>query len=183
MKYLFSAIFLSVAVRLTGALHISEPEKRTCGDPGNAQPLYRCYNPTGLDHYYTTSANNVNLHNSVWPFQEVAAMVFVDAEESTVPFYHVYSNAVIDNYYTTSMTEVEAALKNGYANATNDPLTYVYPTQICGSVPFYELYSASKTDHFYTTSESERLDFIANEGYTDVEIAGYVLPLSPSQCT
>ncbi|KAF7341294.1 hypothetical protein MVEN_01865500 [Mycena venus] len=182
MKYLLSAIFLSVVVRLTGALHISEPEKRTCGDPSNSLPLYRSYNPTGIDHYYTTDVSKVNQHDSVWALQEVAALVFVDQEESTVPFYRLYNSAVVDNFYTTSMTEAEAALKNGYVNITND-LIYIYPTQICGSVPFYKLYSASGTDNFYTTSESERLDFISNHGYADVEIAGYVLPLTPSQCT
>ncbi|KAF8191941.1 hypothetical protein K438DRAFT_1830278 [Mycena galopus ATCC 62051] len=178
MKCLLSAIFISVAVGLTGAL----PQKRTCGDPGNAVPLYRSYNPTGVDHYYTADADHVNLYDSGWPLQQVAALVFVDQEESTVPFYHLYSRAAVDNYYTTSMTEVQAALNNGYVNVTNDPLTYIYPTQICGSAPFYKLYSASQTDNFYTTSESERLDFIANQGYVDVEIAGYVLPLTPSQC-
>jgi hypothetical protein len=38
-------------------------------------------------------------------------------------------------------------------------------------------------DNFYTISEAERLDFIANHGYTDIEIAGYVLPVTQStQC-
>ncbi|KAF8191940.1 hypothetical protein K438DRAFT_1830277 [Mycena galopus ATCC 62051] len=164
IKCLLSAIFISVAVRLTGA----SPQKRTCGDPGNAVPLYRSYNPTAVGHYYTAHADVVNKGDSGWPPQMVAALVFVDQEESTVPFYNLYNKVV-------------PALKNGYVNDT-DPLTYIYPTQICGSAPFYKLYSASQTDNFYKTSESERLDFIANQGYADVEIAGYVLPLTPSQC-
>ncbi|KAJ7935831.1 hypothetical protein B0H13DRAFT_2304326 [Mycena leptocephala] len=159
MKYILSAIFLSIAVRLTDA----SPQKRTCGDPANALPFYRCYNPTGVDHYYTANPNHVNLYNSGWPFQEVAAMVFITQEESTVPFYHLYKESVMDNYYTTSMAEVQAALKIGYVNVTTDPFTYIYPTQVCGSVPFYKLYSASNTDNFYTTSESERQAFITRD--------------------
>ncbi|KAF7349629.1 hypothetical protein MSAN_01689000 [Mycena sanguinolenta] len=146
-------------------------------------PLYRSYNAAGVDHYYTVDADHVNQADSFWPLQKVAALVFVDQEESTVPFYHLFNGNAVDNYYTTSIAEVEVAINAGYVNISDDPLTYIYPTQICGSVPFYKLYSASQTDNFYTTSESERLDFIANQGYVDIEIAGYVLPLTPSQCT
>ncbi|KAF7349635.1 hypothetical protein MSAN_01689600 [Mycena sanguinolenta] len=182
MKYLLSAIFISVVIRLTGALHISEPQKGTCGDLGNAVPFYRTYNAAAVDHYYTASVSRVNQFDSQWALQQVAAFVFVDQEDSTVPLYHLYNGNVVDNFYTTSMTEVEAALKIGYQNVTTDvdPMTYIYPTQICGSTPLYRLYSASGTDNFYTTSESERLEVIANNGYADVEIAGYVLPPTPT---
>ncbi|KAJ7624391.1 hypothetical protein FB45DRAFT_923297 [Roridomyces roridus] len=79
-----------------------------------------------------------------------------------------------------NVSEIAAAEENGY-QVNNDPSTvYIYPTQVCGSVPVYRLYSSSGTDNFYTTSESERLDFIANEGYADVGITGYVLPLGCS---
>jgi hypothetical protein len=115
--------------------------------------------------------------------QEVAAFVFVTQEESTVPFYRLYSAAATDNFYTISTTERASALQNGYVSVTGDPFTYIYPTQVCGSVPFYRLYHETKKDNFYTISEAEREAFIANQGYTDIEIAGYVLPATPTnQC-
>ncbi|KAJ7725691.1 hypothetical protein B0H16DRAFT_1593965 [Mycena metata] len=186
MKYILSAIFLSVVVR---ALHIPQSGRRsseTCGNPADAVPFYRSYSPTVVDHYYTADANFVNVFDSGYPLQGVAAFVFITQEESTVPFYHLYSVAATDNYYTISTTERDAAVQNGYiivnGSVNDDPLTYIYPTQVCGSVPFYKLYNPTKLDNFYTASESERLDFIANQGYLDIEIAGYVLPATPSQC-
>jgi hypothetical protein len=111
--------------------------------------------------------------------QGVAAYVFGTQEESTVPFYRLSTTS--DNFYTISETERASALANGYVVPPNNPVTYIYPTQICGSIPFYRLYHAAKTDNFYTTLESERLEFIA-DGYTDIEIAGYVLPATAAQC-
>jgi hypothetical protein len=109
--------------------------------------------------------------------------VFVTQEESTVPFYRLYSSTATDNFYTISTAERDNALNHGYATVNSDPLTFIYPAQICGSVPFYRLYHAVEKDNFYTISEAERLDFIANHGYTDIEIAGYVLPVTQStQC-
>jgi hypothetical protein len=114
--------------------------------------------------------------------QSVAALVFVTQEESTVPFYRLLSTTASDNFYTISTTERDNALQNGYVVVAGDPFTYIYPTQVCGSVPYYRLYHETKKDNFYTTSESERLDFIANQGYTDIEISGYVLPVTSTQC-
>ncbi|KAJ6563860.1 hypothetical protein B0H19DRAFT_942391, partial [Mycena capillaripes] len=154
----------------------------TCGDPIDARPFYRGYNPTEVDHFYTPNVNIVNQVNAGWPLQGVAALVFVAQEESTVPFYRLHSTSATDNFYTISTTERYNAINAGYLLVTGDPFTFIYPTQVCGSVPFYRLYHETKKDNFYTTSESERLDFIANQGYTDIEIAGYVLPVTSTQC-
>jgi hypothetical protein len=156
----------------------------TCGDPTDALPFYRSYNPTTVDHFYGTDVNLVNnaITGAGYSLQEVAAFVFVTQEESTVPFYHIWSHTATDSFYTISTTERDHALKNGYD--LNPPAEfYIYPNQVCGSVPFYRLYHETKLDNFYTTSESERLDFISNQGYTDIEIAGYVLPATAgTQC-
>ncbi|KAJ7026374.1 hypothetical protein C8F04DRAFT_109870 [Mycena alexandri] len=187
MKYLLSAIFLSLAVSLTHARNIIERYQaeirspQTCGDPTDALPFYRLYDPTIIDHVYTTNLAVVNADVPSHTFQGVAALVFGTQEESTVPFYRLVNRAAAVNFYTISETERADALQNGYTAPPNNPVTYIYPTQICGSVPFYRLYDEVNTDNFYTTSESERLEFIAN-GYTDIEIAGYVLPVTSTQC-
>ncbi|KAJ7918382.1 hypothetical protein B0H13DRAFT_1607407, partial [Mycena leptocephala] len=147
-------------------------------------PFYRSYKSTVVDHFYTTNVNLVTdaAVGSLYALQGVAALVFATQEESTVPFYRLYNDAATDNFYTISTTERDNALQNGYISAASDPFTYIYPTQVCGSVPFYRLYHQTKKDNFYTISESERLDFISNQGYTDIEIAGYVLPVTAAQC-
>ncbi|KAJ7927956.1 hypothetical protein B0H13DRAFT_1860995 [Mycena leptocephala] len=190
MKYILSAIFISLAVGSATALHTQEPgpdairSADTCGDQTNAQPFYRTYRPTNTDHWYTTNVGLViNAVVNLQSLEGVAALVFVTQEESTVPFYRLFNTATTDNFYTISTTERDNALQNGYAHVTQDPFTYIYPTQMCGSVPFYRLYHETKKINFYTTSVSERLAFITSQGYTDIDIAGYVLPVAPTQCT
>ncbi|KAJ7467996.1 hypothetical protein FB451DRAFT_1257708 [Mycena latifolia] len=186
MKRTISFVFLSLWASLASAVNIRAPAEirtsETCGDPTNALPFYRGYDSAVVDHFYTTDVALVNAVVTTYPLQLVAGLIFVTQEESTVPFYRLYSKAAKDNFYTMSTTERDNALNNGYVSTPNNPVTYIYPTQICGSVPLYRLYNSVGKDNFYTTSESERLDFIANQGYTDIEIAGYVLPLAANVC-
>ncbi|KAF8139376.1 hypothetical protein K438DRAFT_1996052 [Mycena galopus ATCC 62051] len=183
MNYTLSAIFLFVVVGLTSAVNPGPAETcapQTCGDPTDALLFYRQYNPTVVDHYYTTDINSLNAVVATYPVQGAAAFVFDTPEESAVRFYRLYTSAGTDNFYTISTTERDAALQSGYI--LTDTAIYIYPTQVCGSVPFYRLYQETEQDNFYTTSESERLNFISNLDYTDIEIARYVLPVTPAQC-
>ncbi|KAJ7185877.1 hypothetical protein C8R46DRAFT_982702, partial [Mycena filopes] len=186
MKYLLPA-FLCVTSGLASALNNSNSTIRspqTCGNPPDALPFYRSYKSTVVDHFYTTNVQQVNgaIANALYALEGVAALVFGTQEESTVPFYRLYKDTATDNFYTTSTTARDNAMAVGYVPVASDPVTYIYPSQICGSVPFYRLYHETKKDNFYTTSEAERLTFLAN-GYTDIEIAGYVLPITASQCS
>ncbi|KAJ7824135.1 hypothetical protein B0H13DRAFT_2375673 [Mycena leptocephala] len=143
MNRILSSIFLAIAIGSDRGLSISDPgpemkrSSNTCGDPTDALPFYRIYNPTETNYLYTIGTGVVGTVGTT--FQGVAALVFATQEESTVPFYHLTNAPIRDNFYTISTTERD-------------------------------------------TSESERLDYIANHAFTDIEIAGYVLPLA-SQCS
>jgi hypothetical protein len=116
-----------------------------------------------------------------WVLEGVEGLVFVTQEESTVQFYRLVSAS--DNFYTISTTERDNAIQNGYRDASGGASTaYIYPTEVCGSVPLYRLHSDTKTDNIYTTSKSERVDLIT-EGYTDMGVAGYVVPLTSDACS
>ncbi|KAF8195262.1 hypothetical protein K438DRAFT_1827164, partial [Mycena galopus ATCC 62051] len=189
MKHILSVIGLCLAVGLTSAWNIVdspsavERSEQTCGDPVDALPFYRVYQASTVTHAYTT--NTIIVQNAIlegWTLQGVAAMVFVTQEVSTVPFYRLYNAADTDEFYTLNTTELDMAMQNGYALVAGDPETYIYQTQICGSVPFYRLHSTAGKDDFYTISEAEMDEYIANQGYTYVEISGYVLPPAGTQC-
>ncbi|KAJ6518495.1 hypothetical protein DFH09DRAFT_1048484 [Mycena vulgaris] len=188
MKYILSAIIISLAVGLPSTLsvqaaHTQIRSSETCGDPANAAPFYRSYNPTAVDHFYSATLGAVTdaIKNAGYVLEDLAGFVFTTQELSTVPFYHLYNPAATDNFYTTSAMALANAVQNGYSIVANNPFTFIYPTQVCGSIPFFHLYHGTKQDNFYTTSDAERQSFIAN-GYTDIDIAGYVLPVSPAQC-
>ncbi|KAJ7616118.1 hypothetical protein FB45DRAFT_841768 [Roridomyces roridus] len=181
MKFLWICLVLAFFFALnTWGLSL---EYRTCGAPADAVPLYRLFNSRSgsVDHWYTPDAAAVtDAVPKGYAFENVLGLVFLTQEEGTAPLYHVVSASATDNLYTMNLTEVGLDEANGYASVPNPPTLYIYATQVCGSVPVYRLYSAAGTDSFYTTSEAERLQFIANDGYTDLGIMGYVLPLGCS---
>ncbi|KAJ7138364.1 hypothetical protein C8R44DRAFT_728504 [Mycena epipterygia] len=190
MKSIANLAFLSAWISLASAFSLPESDgarirtAETCGDPADAVPFYRSYASSDVDHWYTTDVQQINTFNPRgFALEGITGLVFVTQEAGTTPFYRLYSAAKTDNFYTISTTERDAALANGYVSDVNsNPVTYIYLTQICDSIPLFRLFSSSGQDNFYTTSESERLDFISNRGYADVEVAGYVLPLTPAQC-
>ncbi|KAF8195257.1 hypothetical protein K438DRAFT_1760918 [Mycena galopus ATCC 62051] len=180
--YNLPAIFLSVAVCVSSVFSFSGPAQdaarsaETCGDPADAVPFYRLYYSPTVDHVYITDVNLINpAIQDGYSLETVPAMVFVTQEESTLPFYRLYNAAATDSFYTLNTTERDMALASGYVLQPSDPQTYIYPTQICGSVPFYRLYNSPSTDNFYTISETESIE-AANQGYSYIGIAGYVLP-------
>jgi hypothetical protein len=136
-----------------------------------------------VDH---TCATDINIINRGWALgyslQCVTILVFVTQEDSTVPFYRLFSGTKSHNLHTISTTERDNASNNEYIVVAGDPFTYIYLTQVCGSVPFYRLHHETKKDNFCTTSESERVDFIANQGYTTIVMAEYLLSVICTQC-
>ncbi|KAG6853462.1 hypothetical protein C0991_004249 [Blastosporella zonata] len=146
--------------------------RRRCGSRSRASPFYRLYNPTVVDHFYTT--NTAELTATGYNFEGVSSFIFTSRQPGTVPFYRLYSPAATDHFYTTSASERNNAIANlGYKS--EGVAGYIYPNSSCGGVPFYRLYSPSGTDHFYTTSAAERNSAQAS-GYNNEGIAGYVYP-------
>ncbi|KAJ8593644.1 hypothetical protein M405DRAFT_930719 [Rhizopogon salebrosus TDB-379] len=146
----------------------------------HAVPFLRAYQPTALDHFYTTDANEMaNAVNKLGYNREgVAAYVFTTQAPSTIPLYRMYNGGVVDHLYTTSWSEVEsAAAKSGYTY--EGVAAYVYSTDVSGNIPLYRMYSSLATDHFYTTAAWETSYASANPqfAYKMEGIAAYVLPV------
>jgi hypothetical protein len=51
---------------------------------------------------------------------------------------------------------------------------FISPEEACGSTPLYRVFSSAANNHFYTTSVAERDNAVANLGYVDQGLAGYV---------
>ncbi|KAF7328358.1 hypothetical protein MVEN_02551300 [Mycena venus] len=179
---LFVTVGLTSARNTTGidASQAAGRSAETCGDPADALPYYRV-SPKNAEYLYFADPALVQTAVGGWTLQAVAGLVFATQEVSTVPFYTLFLKTGGEVLLVANTTELADALNSGYV-LSGEPEVYIYPTQICGSVPFYYLNNAAKKSNFYTAVESERLDFITNQGYTDVYIAGYVLPLGCSQC-
>jgi hypothetical protein len=155
-------------------LSLFASEVRACDDVSQASPLYRAWNPTISDHFYTTDPTEAA--DAVgYTYEGVRAMLFTTQVSDSVQFLRLYSAGAGDHFYTTNVTEAQLAVANvGYVIEDKTPM-YIYPTQLCGSVPFYRLFAAAVGDHFYTVNVTE-MDGAEQSGWAYELIAGYVFP-------
>lgn len=134
--------------------------------------LFRLFQPTARDHFYTTSSAEADYAvNSLGYTREgVTGLVFPSPVTGTIPLYRLYSQAQLDHFYTTGdPSKISGYVLEGIAG-------YVYPDAQCGATPLYRLYSVPSTDHFYTISAQERDQVAAGGVYTYEQIDGYILP-------
>ncbi len=154
---------------------IQDRAEQTCGFSTIA--LLRGYSPTATDHFYTTSAPEMEnaIVNDGYQSEGDAGQVFSTEVPNSVPLYRLWSPSGGDHLYTTSASERDnAASQLGY---TYEGITaYVYPSSQCGAVPLYRTDDPSIVDHFYTTDVAERNNAITSLGYVDEGIVGYVSP-------
>lgn len=150
----------------------------TCEPSSSFTPLYRAYSASAIDHFYTTSASELNTAVSSlgYTFEGVTGNVLVSQSAITAsePLYRLYSGGATDHFYTTSAAELSTAVgSNGYT--FEGVPGWIYPSQVCGSIPLFRTYDAQGTDHFYTTSQAEYESVVAG-GFADEGVVGYVLP-------
>lgn len=134
-------------------------------------PLYRAYNSTTKDHFYTTNAAEKNgpSGKTGYAFEKVEAYIFADAAAGTVPLYRFYYDSSMMHYYTTNPGNASP----GYTEGPTI-VGYVYPNPTENMVPMFHLEHETNTDHFYTISEFERDHAIKQYGYRNWGIAMYV---------
>ncbi|KAJ7734075.1 hypothetical protein B0H16DRAFT_1578212 [Mycena metata] len=145
-----------------------------CDGAAQSSPLYRGWNPTLSDHFYTPSLAEINSAAPAWNSEGIRAGIFTGQVSGSVRFIRMWNGVLNDHFYTTNATEAANAAKTGYAEEDQNPI-YIYPTQLCGSTPLYRLYAAAVSDHFYTVDPAER-DGAEQNGWAYEWVAGYVFP-------
>jgi hypothetical protein len=137
--------------------------------------LYRLYNPSNGDHFYTTDAAERDNAVSQAGYQHelVAGYLFDSQASSTVPLYRLYNPSNGDHFYTTDAAERDNAVSQaGYRHEL--VAGYLFDSQASGTVPLYRLYNPSNGDHFYTTDAAERDNAVSQAGYQHELVAGYI---------
>ena len=125
--------------------------------------LFRYYNASTGDHFYTTSWYELGPGINGWAFEEVAA--HVGQQLGTVPFYRF--NDGHSHFYSTDVNEGTNA---GYSQ--EGTAGFVYTTQVPNSVPLYRYYNTGLNYHFYTTDFAELGN--GKSGFALEGIAAYV---------
>jgi subtilisin family serine protease len=140
--------------------------------PAGTVPLYRYWNPSVTDHYYTTNFNELGWTGSGWEFNWIECYIYPTQAAGTVPLYEYWNPTVGDHYYTINYNELGAG---AYGWTYQTVAGYVYPTQAAGTVPLHEYWNASVGDHFYTINLDE-LGPSGAYGWSYAQVQGYVNP-------
>jgi hypothetical protein len=140
-------------------------------------PLFRMWNPTIGDHFYTTSAPERYRAIARYGYtnEGVAARVYATPHFGTTPLFRLWSPSAGDHFYTTSVEERDRAIaRYGY---TSEGITaWVYASSHFGTTPLFRLWNPVIRDHFYTTSAEERDNAITRYGYINEGVACEVFP-------
>jgi hypothetical protein len=131
----------------------------------NGARLFRSYNPSAGDHFYTTSEpEHLNaVANLGYTDEGVGCRVEASAGAGTTPLYRAYHPATNDHFYTTSQPEHRNAVDNlGYAD--EGVACHVFPAAGAGTVPLLRMWNSEVSDHFYSTSQAEHDAALGNPG-------------------
>ena len=127
-------------------------------------PLYRYWNPSTVDHFYTTNSNEIGTTSNGqrgkhgYVSEGVTSWVFTGQGQGMVPLYRYWKSQNRDHFYTTNIQEIGTAKpgavgKHGYKS--EGIVGYCYPHSYTGTVPLYRYWKGSVSDHFYTTNINE----------------------------
>jgi hypothetical protein len=132
-------------------------------------PLYRYWNPTIRDHFYTTNWAELGWGNYGWSYERIQGYVWSAQRPGTTALYRYWNPTIGDHFYTTNWAELGWG---NYGWSYERIQGYVWPTQQIGTVPLYRYWNPTVGDHFYTTNWAE-LGW-GNHGWTYERIQCYV---------
>lgn len=125
--------------------------------------VHRAFGPNG--HYYTTDPNDATSQGYTI---------------EVMNFFHLYASAAADlrplfrcskaNGKPFYSTDTACEMLGGVLATVG----FIAPVAECGAVPLYRVYHPVAGAHFYTVSAAEKDNAVANLGYQDQGIAGYV---------
>jgi YD repeat-containing protein len=111
----------------------------------NSVPIYRFYNTTNGDHFYTS----VNSNHPGYLSEGISFYAFATETNGTIPIYRYYNPSTGDHFYTIINTTI--------TNYNNEGIAFYAFTDLnIDNSPIYRFYNPKTGDHMYTASESEK---------------------------
>jgi subtilisin family serine protease len=113
------------------------------------QELYRYYNSSTGDHFYTSNWYELGGGGGNWTYEGLTGFVVAGPVAGTAPFYRYYNKRTGDHFYTPSWSE----LGGGGGDWVYEGVTGYVPTASAwDTYPLYRYYNTGNGDHFYTTN-------------------------------
>ncbi len=139
--------------------------KRTSSLVFAAGSIYRVYNPTSGEHFYT---KNVSEKDSLvglgWNYESRMTGAPGVYDTGALPVYRLYNPNSGLHHYTMSRNE-GVALENAGWNYEGVAFYAYEPATSSGATSYYRLYNPNNGQHHYTTSAEER-DYLSSIGWT-----------------
>lgn len=115
-----------------------------------ADNLYRYYNSTSGDHFYTTDFNELGNGALGYTYEWVQCTIDHSSNASNIPFYRYYNSTTGTHFYTTDTSEVPAGFHFEKIQG------WVYANNVTGTMaPLYRYYNTANGMYFYTTNYNE----------------------------
>lgn len=133
-------------------------------------PLWRYWNPTTIDHYYTRDRNDAGMAALGYSLDGSDSRVIPTAQPGTVPLYRFWNAATTDHFYTLNKAEGQNATGYVYERVEG----YVFPRAYAGTKLLWRYWNEAGGDHFYSTVRNDA--GYAAFGYVLDGSAGYVYP-------
>jgi hypothetical protein len=134
-----------------------------------SQDMYRLYNKTSGEHFYTANRTEAQgLVNVGWSSEGIG---FVAPKHSNTPVYRLYNKNAGDHHYTTSAFEKDSLVKTGWAYEGIG-----WYSSDAKKVKLLRAYNphAQAGSHNYTTNPGEQSNLV-RVGWKDEGIAWYAI--------
>ena len=115
-------------------------------------PLYRYWNRTTHDHFYTSSWAELGTAGHGYDFQETQCYLYSAAKAGTVPLHRFWNTTRKDHAYSLDRNEYGHAA-DGYKY--EGIVGYAFAAAAAKALPLYRYWSAANNDHLYTTNPAE----------------------------
>jgi hypothetical protein len=137
----------------------------------SSTPLWRYWNGTIGDHFYTTGRNDAGLAYYGYGSDGIEGYILPAAEDETVPLYRYWNPGVGDHFYTTDWNELGWGANGwGYEAVAG----HIYNIQWEGTIPLYRYWNTTIKDHFYSVTRNDA--GYGYFGYAFEKVTGYVFP-------
>ncbi|MBB5887682.1 GH25 family lysozyme [Lactovum miscens] len=131
-------------------------------------PIYRLYNPTNYEHFYTASLNEATTLIQIgWGYSE--GISYYAPASGGIPVYRLYNPYIQMHMYTTDSNEYNVLATRGW---NQEGVAFYATSASSGQVPVYRLYNPQILQHLYTTDLNE-YNVLATRGWNQEGIAWY----------
>jgi hypothetical protein len=114
-------------------------------------PLYRGYNPTTDDHFYTLDPGEIYFQFGAYTFEGIACYVSPQPNDG-IPLYRLREPSGL-HFYTASQDEHDQLIADGFIDEGTVGTVFAHPPDLAA---LYEAYNPATGAHFYTMDFDER---------------------------